>query len=93
MTVNYPPMCMFCRHFKGFVNGEITIVIEPLEPVVSQLACRAFPKGIPTRIIDGADHRKPYEGDNGIRFELIKGKELEFAKYLEVHKSRMRRNK
>lgn len=33
--------------------------------------CDAFPKGIPFEVLDNRlDHRKPIEGDNGIRFEL-----------------------
>ena len=36
--------------------------------------CRAFSKGIPAIILTGEhDHRKPYKGDNGIRFEPIGG--------------------
>ena len=32
--------------------------------------CRAFPRGIPDKILRGeVDHRKPYEGDRGIRFK------------------------
>lgn len=32
--------------------------------------CKAFPDGIPQVIIDNkADHRLPFEGDHGIRFE------------------------
>jgi len=35
--------------------------------------CKAFPKGIPDEIgWDGFDHKKPYKGDNGIRYK--KGK-------------------
>lgn len=32
--------------------------------------CAAFPSGIPWEILMGQDdHRKPFPGDNGIRFE------------------------
>lgn len=32
--------------------------------------CKAYPKHIPKIILTGKhDHRKPYKGDNGIRFE------------------------
>lgn len=34
------------------------------------LTCKAFPKGIPEKIIFGSwDHKNPIEGDNGIQFE------------------------
>lgn len=32
--------------------------------------CRAFPKGIPEAIAtNGHDHREPFDGDSGVRFE------------------------
>lgn len=40
------------------------------------LQCEAYPKGIPVRIVTGEhDHREPYPGDNGIRYEPLKGTE------------------
>ena len=34
--------------------------------------CDAFPEAVPHEIIRGEhDHREPYKGDNGIRFEPV----------------------
>lgn len=36
------------------------------------LRCKAFPRGIPTEIIERRhDHAKPYPGDHGITFKEI----------------------
>ena len=52
------PICLGCNHFNA--GGE------------AGLTCKAFPLGIPDDILySAADHRKPFPGDNGIRFEPI----------------------
>jgi len=49
----YPAYCMLCRHFT-----------DP-----AAWSCSAFSK-IPKDIWEGGtDHREPYEGDGGFRFE------------------------
>jgi len=49
--------CLNCRNYIG-----------SLPPMWKQI-CKAFPYGIPQEILNGDfDHRKPYHGDNGIRF-------------------------
>lgn len=35
------------------------------------LTCDAFPKRIPSALLDRREHGTPYEGDNGIRYEPI----------------------
>lgn len=50
-----PSYCGFCRHYDA-----------------STRRCAAFLEGIPVKIYYGeADHRKPFEGDGGIRFEGV----------------------
>lgn len=47
--------CMYCRWFKRDRSGT----------------CDAFPGGISDEILlNEVDHRKPVEGDNGVRWEL-----------------------
>lgn len=48
-------MCLSCKHLDRDNDEAFT--------------CRAFPAGIPTPIVEGYDHRKPFPGDGGIRFE------------------------
>ena len=38
----------------------------------SDPSCKAFPNGIPEEILNGShDHRKPFKGDNGIRYKSV----------------------
>lgn len=50
-----PPLCWKCRH-----RAEVAA------------KCAAFPDGIPWEILaNKVEHREPYPGDRGIRFEPI----------------------
>ena len=52
---HYSPVCTYCAHLTS----------------LSGRTCKAYPKGIPSPIWEGEhNHHQPYEGDNGIEFEL-----------------------
>ena len=47
--------CLLCRHYAGDNFAA---------------ACKAFPSSVPLEILtNDADHRRPFEGDDGVRFE------------------------
>ncbi|HBR33509.1 MAG TPA: hypothetical protein DD734_02680 [Firmicutes bacterium] len=55
---------------NGILKNEVKYCNDCKHINRGELGCRAFPDGIPMEILDGAfDHRKPYPGDGGIRFE------------------------
>ncbi len=52
---------------------DIDLQCALCENLKKDLKCKAFPMGIPEKIIVGEhDHTKPFKGDGGIRFEPIK---------------------
>lgn len=67
MTAFLSPICEACDRF---------------EPEFGAQKCTAFPAGIPVEIYQqGFDHREPFIGDGGIRFELKAGGEKNLALY------------
>jgi hypothetical protein len=67
MTSLGMPICLGCRHFDRTAPGP-------------GFACAAFPAGIPDAIIESrADHRVPFDGDGGIRFDPIDGEAVAYA--------------
>lgn len=59
-SIASPFLCVYCLHLVR--RGDY-------EPGIFR--CDAFPNGIPDAILDNeVDHRKPYEGDQGIQYEF-----------------------
>lgn len=60
-----PIQCSTCIHFVG----DMTDAEEGLS-ATDELACDAFPDGIPEDIQTGEfDHTQPHEGDHGITYQ------------------------
>ena len=63
-TYAHPFLCLWCARLHDRDDG----------PMPVELACDAYPKGIPDEILDNeVDHREPVKGDRGLRFEPIAG--------------------
>jgi len=61
---------------NGKVVGDIPEVISEQCATCGHwtegLSCKAFPDGIPSKILNGEhDHRKGYVGDGGVRYKNI----------------------
>lgn len=65
MRPSFPTICYYCANFvSGFDPGNFG----------GRPACRAFPEGIPDKILAGGfDHRNPYLGDEWFLFEPGEG--------------------
>ena len=63
-TYAHPFLCLWRARLRGRDDG----------PMPVELACDAYPKGIPDEILDNdVDHREPVAGDKGLRFEPVAG--------------------
>ncbi len=57
IEINDWVLCASCIHYQGGFPAK----------------CKAFPNKIPRKIYnEGFNHKKPFPGDSGIRFEKIK---------------------
>ena len=66
-----PSICDACVRLQKRSNPEAQTTIDRWIPY-----CDAFPQRIPGEIYTGGfDHRNPFEGDQGIRFEMRPGGE------------------
>ena len=66
-----PPICQMCtrRSFHG-----------------KKAICPAFPQGIPDEIyVGGFDHRQPFKGDQGIRFDLKPGADNDLKDWVRLY--------
>ena len=69
MTTIAMPLCPGCKHFNRDGGWGFR--------------CAAFPDGIPDAItLSEADHRRSFEGDQGIRFEPIDDEAVAYAELL-----------
>lgn len=56
-------ICGACKHYREMVEVGDYVLFD---------TCKAFPQGIPARIIGGTFiHDKPYPKDGGVRFEPV----------------------
>jgi len=66
------PVCEFCEHRRDNSDSGIPV-------------CEAYPDGIPALIYNSSVlHTEPLEGDNGIQFVAIKGREGMMAIQIEA---------
>lgn len=67
MTTTAAPICNGCTRFRRRDGGY-------------GFRCDAFPDGIPEAILTSdRDHRKPYRGDGGLRFDPVDDAAVTFA--------------
>lgn len=68
MTSTMAPICMGCTRYRRDRGRQV---------------CGAFPDGIPQDILmSNVDHRKPYPGDNGLRFSPRTADDVDYAERL-----------
>lgn len=85
-------LCVGCIHLVRGGRLDTPGLSPSDDDPTTPRVCAAFPNKIPTEIWDGSvDHRQPYAGDHGIRYdELLAGTADRYDRHAIIERERRR---